>query len=76
MRVLRVNPSIPAERASLAHLADVSNYAISTPGLTEQVRTVKRMAAEGYRIARSPTPSGSGPAGPSGCRTSPASTPT
>ena len=52
MRALRGSPSIPAEPVCLAHLADVSNYAISTPGLTEQVVMVGRMAAEGYRVRK------------------------
>ena len=50
--VLKGNPGIPVERVRLAHLADVSNYAISTPGLTEQIGTVRRMAAEGYKIRK------------------------
>ena len=50
MRIFKGNPSIPAERARLTHLADVSNYAVSTPGLTEQVSAVRLMQADGYKM--------------------------
>ena len=52
VRVLRGNPSIPAERARLAHLVGLSNHEVSFLGLTEQVGAVRRIALENHRIRK------------------------
>ena len=48
VRVLEGNPAKEHDRRRLAHKADVSNYLVSTPGLIEQVTTVRRMSADEY----------------------------
>ena len=48
VRVLEGNPVKEHDRRRLAHKADVSNYLVSTPGLIEQVTTVRRMSADEY----------------------------
>lgn len=47
LRILKGDPRKSADRARLFDLADLSNYSISEPGLSEQVTTVRRKLGEG-----------------------------
>ena len=48
VRVMEGNPNNEHDRRRLAHKADISNYLVSTPGLIEQVNTVRRMTEDQY----------------------------